>query len=77
MELSERALAQCHSCSVLTQILTSDSVEVEVNAEIVTRVSEVWDRDAIWTVDDASFVIILGTDQEGEMEAKKCMERLL
>lgn len=44
---------------VLTQILTSDSVEVKVNAEIITRISKVWDRDAIRTVDDTSFVIIL------------------
>lgn len=42
----------------------SDSVEVKVNAEIVAGVSEVWDRDTIWTVDDASFVIILGTDEK-------------
>lgn len=44
---------------VLTQILTPDSVEVKVNAEIITRISKVWDRDAIRTIDDTSFVIIL------------------
>lgn len=55
-----RALAERqNSCSILTQILTADSVEVKVNAEIVTSVSQIWDRDAVRTVDDASFVIIL------------------
>lgn len=44
---------------VLTQILTSDSVEVEVNAEIITRIPKVWNGDAIGTVDDAGFIIIL------------------
>ena len=47
------------AASVLTQILTSDSVEVKVNAEIIARISKVWDRDAIRTIDDTSFVIIL------------------
>lgn len=50
---------QLAAVPVLTQILTSDSVEVKVNAEIIARVSKVWDRDAIRTIDDTSFVIIL------------------
>ena len=34
---------QLTASPVLTQILTSDSVEVKVNAEIIARVSKVWD----------------------------------
>lgn len=53
------AQMQLAASPVLTQILTSDSVEVKVNAEIITRISKVWYRDAIRTIDDTSFVIIL------------------
>ena len=57
----QRLAAQTQEAAspVLTQILTSDSVEVKVNAEIITRISKVWYRDAIRTIDDTSFVVIL------------------
>lgn len=56
---SSAAQTQLAASPALTQILTSDSVEVKVNAEIIARISKVWDRDAIRTIDDTSFVIIL------------------
>lgn len=51
--------SEAGSHPVLTQILASDGAEVEVNAEIVACVPEVWDGDAVWAADDASCVIIL------------------
>lgn len=60
-------LGVADSGSILTQVLTADSVEVKVNAEVVARVPQVWDRDAVGTVDDASFIIVLRTDRKGEM----------
>lgn len=56
---SSASQMQLRAALVLTQILTSDSVEVKVNAEIITCISKIWNRDAIRTIDDTSFVIIL------------------